>query len=341
MIESLVSIIIPIYNAERFLAATVDSVLAQNYQLWELILVDDGSTDHSADICNQYAAQHAHIRVIHQRNQGVSSARNAGLEIAQGEFVAFIDADDVITSDYLQTLCHYQKETNADLVGSWFTYVDENLNPISSNKHEEIQSNRYKAEHLDQFIRNNSFFFGVVWGKLLRKKLIDRYNIKFCETINYGEDTLFICCYASICNEVISISKKSYLYRQYDDSLSRKNIDGRIEQHVLMTEKYRDFTQKNHINSDFVQCVSSLWYYHILEDMISRRISLSQMRSNMNILCKNNHFCEYIRKIKKTTKGKRLRLSINLFLYAPRILLPYIFELFNIFVRCVIHFRYR
>lgn len=107
----LISVIIPVYNAERFLSAALDSVLAQSYKNWELILIDDGSIDQSGAICDQYAAQHPEqVSVIHQCNQGVSVARNAGLRIAQGDFIFFIDADDVIAPDCLTQLWMRQEE---------------------------------------------------------------------------------------------------------------------------------------------------------------------------------------------------------------------------------------
>ena len=333
----LVSVIIPVYNAERFLAAAVESVIAQTYKEWELILIDDGSLDRSNEICDQYAAQYAHIKVIHQSNQGVSAARNAGLEVAQGEFIAFVDADDVIAPGYLQILFSRQKETDADLVGLWFKYVDVHLKSIS--EYGGIQDGSYMAEHLHHFIRANSFFFGVVWGKLLRKSLIDEYNLRFCNTMNYGEDTLFICCYASICNKVVCISKSLYLYRQYGTSLSHQNIEERLKLNIQMKHEFQSFAEIHHIHTEFVQATSSLWNYHILENMALRPHTLSEMRRNLTILYNDRNFCEYVRNY-RTVGGRLLRLYIYSFLFVPRILTPYLFVIYNKCVWCVIKFRH-
>lgn len=123
----LVSIIIPVYKAESFLSAAVDSVLAQTNMKRELILIDDGSTDESGAICDQYAEQHGDdsIRVIHQHNQGVCAARNGGIDVAQGEYVSFMDADDVIAPEYLQTLYLRLTETTADMSGAWYERFQE------------------------------------------------------------------------------------------------------------------------------------------------------------------------------------------------------------------------
>ena len=110
-----VSIIIPVYQGKSYLKRCIDSVLAQSCQEYEIILVDDGSTDGSAEICDEYAEKQKTITVIHKENGGLSSARNAGLEIASGEYVMFIDADDVVHSKMLETELKVLKEENADI----------------------------------------------------------------------------------------------------------------------------------------------------------------------------------------------------------------------------------
>ncbi len=124
-----ISVIVPAYNAEKTLHRCVDSILAQTFEDFELILVDDGSKDSSGRICDEYAAKDSRIRVVHKSNGGVSSARNAGLDIASGEYVAFIDSDDYIDNDYLLSFTRY----NADLIVS-------GAKTISNNKTITIQS---------------------------------------------------------------------------------------------------------------------------------------------------------------------------------------------------------
>ena len=107
-----ISVIVPVYNAEKTLRRCVDSILAQTFEDFELILINDGSKDQSGDICDEYAAKDSRVKTIHKTNGGVSSARNAGLRIAQGEYIAFIDSDDYIDNDYLLGFKHY----DADLI---------------------------------------------------------------------------------------------------------------------------------------------------------------------------------------------------------------------------------
>ena len=125
-------IIIPVYQGKSYLKRCIDSVLAQSCQEYEIILVDDGSTDGSAEICDEYAEKQKKITVIHKENGGLSSARNAGLEIASGEYVMFIDADDVVHSKMLETELKVLKEENADIficvVKTW-----KNIYPVVEN----------------------------------------------------------------------------------------------------------------------------------------------------------------------------------------------------------------
>ena len=119
-----VSIIVPVYNTERFLNRCIDSVLAQTYSDWELLLVDDGSTDSSGSICDEYATQDSRIRVFHKENGGVSSARNLGLDYARGEWITFVDSDDYIAPDMIEKLYETQKRNNADITVCGYRWVD-------------------------------------------------------------------------------------------------------------------------------------------------------------------------------------------------------------------------
>ena len=127
-LNELISVIVPVFKVEAYLAKCIESIRCQTYSNFELILVDDGSPDGSPQICDDYAAVDDRIRVIHKNNRGLSSARNAGLDIAQGEFICFIDSDDYIKPEYLETLLTLQRKNNADLVICEYDYVEKNGN---------------------------------------------------------------------------------------------------------------------------------------------------------------------------------------------------------------------
>ena len=123
MNRPLVSIIVPCYKVEQYLPVCIESVLGQTYDNWELILVDDGSPDRSGEICDQYAAKDKRINVIHKPNGGLSSARNAGLDMMNGEYVTFLDSDDFWHKDYLRVMMKHIDDEKADIVQCGFLQV--------------------------------------------------------------------------------------------------------------------------------------------------------------------------------------------------------------------------
>lgn len=121
----LITIVVPIYNVERFLRPCIESILGQTYKNLEIILVDDGSTDSCGKICDKYEKIDSRILVIHQENKGLSEARNAGIDAATGEYIAFIDSDDYVRGNYTETLLHALVENDAEIAVCSFQYVDE------------------------------------------------------------------------------------------------------------------------------------------------------------------------------------------------------------------------
>lgn len=178
----LISVIIPVYNVEQYLRKCVDSVRAQTYRNLEIILIDDGSTDSSSRICDEYAAQDSRIKVIHQKNQGVSAARNAGLKIAKGEYVGFVDADDYIEADMYQYLYHlcvdHQTSVSVCNYACIINGVKRTMPPISKEGVFPISAALEKL-HTQLFSFN----------KLFKKQLVG--HIEFSTDIFIGEDMMF------------------------------------------------------------------------------------------------------------------------------------------------------
>ena len=168
--EPVISIIVPVYNVEDYLQNCVDSILAQTFDKFELILVDDGSTDSSGIICDEYAKRDFRVRVIHQPNQGVSAARNAALDIIRGTYIAFIDSDDYVSEDYLLTLFTAISDTSADLSFCGFFWQREDE---PDNKQMYICTDSYRV--LSGFelscLRYRNRLDVAPWGKLYRKEL--------------------------------------------------------------------------------------------------------------------------------------------------------------------------
>ena len=190
-----VSVIIPVYNAEKTLHRCVDSVLAQTFTNFELILINDGSIDESKKICDDYAKKDSRVVVIHKANGGVSSARNKGLDIAQGEWITFVDSDDYILNDFLQNFTY-----NFDLEICGVQTFGE-CSTIDTPTKNEIINNRVKiSEWLITDCRK--LYMVTPWCKILKRKIIRDNKIYFNELLIRGEDTIFIYNYICFCNKL-------------------------------------------------------------------------------------------------------------------------------------------
>ncbi len=206
---SITSIIVPVYNAEAYLCEAIDSVLAQTCSDWQLILVDDGSTDSSPEICDRYAASDSRISVVHIPNGGLSYARNNGLKLAKGKWVSFLDADDKLHPEFLEILSEIARNNDCEIVGAWHTNNDFTTAAYTLTlwtPTEAILATLYQCSHL-----TNS-----AWGKLFDKKLFD--NIKFTEGLYYEDLDIFYRLYEQT-SRIAYIDAKLYFYRQHSGSI--------------------------------------------------------------------------------------------------------------------------
>lgn len=179
-----ISIIVPIYNKEKYLEKCIESIVGQTYKNIEIILVDDGSTDSSSAICEDWADKDERIKVIHKENGGMSSARNAGLDICNGDYVMFVDSDDWIDSDMAERLYSAAISNNCQIVSSGFYYEYNNgLTSLSDPKLIEIYGNDIIYNYLMDKIRPE------VWSKLYLKSLIS--DFRFNESLFYAEDLYY------------------------------------------------------------------------------------------------------------------------------------------------------
>lgn len=171
---NLISVIVPVYNVEQYLSRCLESILAQSYSNLEIILVDDGSTDSSSSICDQVATRDQRITVIHKKNGGLSDARNEGLRIAKGDYITFIDSDDWVENNYVESLLNLQKKYGADLV------IGENRisGKTKTDKIKQFQCIDYSLSNKDaliQLFHSNNHAYVVAWGKLYKKDLLANF----------------------------------------------------------------------------------------------------------------------------------------------------------------------
>lgn len=215
------SIIIPAYNANEFLPSTLESILSQEYPNFEIILINDGSTDNTEDVCRYYANSDKRISFISKRNEGVSIARNKGLDIAKGEYTLFVDADDILYPTALSTIHNSLKNINIDYFRYEYQTIDKKENPLYPNYEAKLRR-KVSNQTLDavncitRIIRNEYF----LWSGVFRKEIIDKYHLRFMEGCTYNEDTLFMIQYLTHSTTHIYIPKILYGYRKFDGAVT-------------------------------------------------------------------------------------------------------------------------
>lgn len=181
------SIIIPVFNVEKFLHRCISSIIEQTYTEWELILVDDGSIDTSGEICDYYANNYSKITAIHTENGGVSSARNIGLQVAKGEWIVFVDSDDTVSNDYLKNLSE-KIDCRADLLFIGYRSCNESGKTLRVYRYNEgLYIGQDKKQCLPQVIK-----IGTPWGKAYRRSVLEDHNIRFDTRLRISEDRVFM-----------------------------------------------------------------------------------------------------------------------------------------------------
>ena len=234
-----ISVIVPVYKAEAYLHRCVDSILAQTFQDFEVLLIDDGSPDRSGEICDEYARKDRRVRVFHKENGGVSSARQCGMDHAQGEYTIHADPDDWVEPDMLEDLYRKAKEEDADMVLCDY-YTEEKgrtqyivQNPSDLN-HETVLCELFQQLH------------GSCWNKLVRRACYKEFEVKFPEELSFCEDLYVNACLAAESIKITYLNRAFYHYDQYTnaDSLSHGSLPQALEQekclYVLLSNSISD-----------------------------------------------------------------------------------------------------
>lgn len=254
------SIIVPIYNSEKYIGRCIESVQKQTEQDWELLLINDGSSDNSESICTSFQSQDTRIKYFYQKNSGVSSARNRGLLEAQGEWITFIDSDDWIEENHLETF-NKQIAQNVDLCINSFivdlSYGSRNFNYINCKSFNKADS----IKLLFTVLKAHSQF---LWIKAFKRSIIKDYNISFNEQVNLGEDNIFILNYISHINSLSSSSIATYHYDQIEENMfslgrRKRSIEDLLFQIEKNTEAYINLYEQ--VKIDTVLNVASNYYY--------------------------------------------------------------------------------
>lgn len=216
-----ISIIIPIYNAEAYLSDCLKSILKQTFADYEVWLVNDGSHDKSGEICDTFQTNDTRFHVIHQANGGVSQARNAGLHAAQGQWICFIDSDDTVDPEYLQTLLQAVRNEEKDtlIVQGFKTIL-----PDGKITRRSFPDRLFRAQEIGQtFMELNLHRCGFPFAKLYRRSIVEAHAIRFNEQIHYAEDVMFMLTYLCHVSAIRTVAGEHYNYAiRNNNSLSQR-----------------------------------------------------------------------------------------------------------------------
>ncbi len=242
-INNLISVIVPVYNVEKYLKRCINSILGQTYNNFELILIDDGSPDNSGNICDEYVLKDSRVKVIHKENTGVSDSRNIGIGQAKGEYLTFIDSDDYISSDMLEIMYNDMIENNAEIVIGGRNIVNESDGHIifQENNKKSVMNSEQALKEL--MIEKN--FNCVSWGKLYKKELFNDY--KFCVNTIIAEDLELLYKIFPICNKIVlDTTKGLYFWTNRSDSVTKSEYNDNWKKEIQITEEIIHFFDKEY-----------------------------------------------------------------------------------------------
>lgn len=230
----LVSVIVPIYNAEKFLDMSLQSLQNQTYSYWEAILINDGSTDNSLDILQKYAVSDSRFKIINQNNQGVAIARNVGLDAAKGKYIAFLDPDDMLCPQFMEVLLEALLKSDSDM--AWCRrkncYEDDGIEVCETYRNFSVTYHRYA---LDYYIRHCSPRLTItVWGKIYKAEIVK--NLRFHrDFLKMAEDFEFSLRAFEFCGKTVNVKQKMIVYRQNNNSLTHHAISFEaVDDHIRL-----------------------------------------------------------------------------------------------------------
>ncbi len=242
--DPVISIIIPVYNVEKFLCRCLDSVINQTYRNLEIILIDDGSTDESGKICDEYVLKDSRIRVLHQDNKGVSAARNLGIRMSNGQYMAFIDGDDWIEKDMFSFLLGLLEGNKADMAGCGY-YLNNDADPDLDPESKPQILKREEAIRMSLELKDFCFDCSV-FNKIFSSEIFKANGICFDEAVAIGEDMLFLCRCIMDSEKIVYSQIPKYHVVANENSATRKPFNSKKVSLVEAHEKMEDIVRERY-----------------------------------------------------------------------------------------------
>ena len=303
------SVIVPVYNAEKYLEKCINSIINQTYRDFEVLLINDGSTDSSGSICDKFSEADDRIRVLHTKNKGVSSARNKGLNEATGQWVTFVDSDDWLELNTFQWAMNIIENNDTDLLGwnHYTSYQDkQSISKMIQPKWIKKEGKELYILQLDIMYPNydlitNNINVGNIrscWGKLFNRKIIEENNIEFSEELVIAEDALFCMEYLNHINKAVIANEYLYHYRLLDNSADRKYRKNLNEVNTCIMDMFYTFFKDKVINDGFMTCYMGLGYDCLCKSLLYYFLA---MENKKNIIMK----IKELKKLLKTDQYKK------------------------------------
>jgi len=311
--EPLITIIVPVYNGEKYINKCITSILNQKYQNIELILVNDGSKDGTKEILDDWSRKNTKIKVIQQENKGVSIARNTGIEAARGDFLTFVDSDDYIANDFISYYYKLIKEYNADIA---LTPKPQKFNEESQNIVPNIEDNiqiwtgeKAACEMLYYNIDIGS------WNKLISKELIEKYNIRFNPKLSYGEGFNFSVDCFQRAKKIVVGKKKVYYYRVNNPNSAMTKFKLELVTGSIEAQKYIRKNLVKETKELIDACKYANWHTHC--DCLNTMVGCKAINQNKKIykkikkVCRKDSICALKSPVPKIDKIKGILYGIN------------------------------
>jgi len=309
-----VSVIVAAYNAERTLERCIRSLLGQTMTEFEVLAVDDGSTDRTLAILEEFAREDGRVRPLSQPNGGPAAARSLGLSQAQGDYISFVDADDEVTSDCLSRLCEAIGETDADLAVCAHVRIKGDREILYPGQDGVISLEETGRE---RFLLNYAGKLGQsIWGKLYRRALIRENEIDFLP-VRYAEDSVFNLCYYSECASIVTIPDALYRYYIYDGSLMANIPDDIVSQMERAVGGYMSFLDKRGLREAAGLFYDAVWLQKAFDLLnMASRGGLGGIQKCLRALDDSPAFGQHIRKL--TNRGLSRTDLVKRMLYRMR-----------------------
>ena len=302
------SLILPVYNVADYLHRCVQTILDQEFQNYEMILVDDGSTDESPEICDEYARQYAHIRVIHKENGGLSSARNAGLEQARGQYIWWIDSDDWIEPGALSCLYETSKHAGADIVKFNYYRLEKEKKAMVSNSGPGLYTGAQKEQLMDQAFCSAGKFCLSAWSHLYRLDFLKKHPTPFVsERLVGSEDYLFTLSVYLHAEKILVLRDCLYVYEMRQGSLTQTYKKDLPERYALLYEKLNAYYQEHGMLEAYQGRICCFYCWHLLrgtclpsEYHASDSHPMREGRKNIRLLLRQKKVRNALRKMERS-----------------------------------------